>query len=147
MIRYDKLSFDTTSINLFWYNKSESRSFRIQLVTAMQWLGKVELKIMCDEKFSEKYWKGFLLLSRFKFRFKFRKFINKGCVIKMSRVENFLKINKQGGGVGRGGVGGVGLLLETWEYSNGKVILFLISSDWCWTVIVANFFWHSIRKN
>ena len=43
--------------------------------------------------------------------------------------ENFLKINKQRG-----------RLLETWEYSNNKIILFLKSSDWCSPIIVAKCF-------
>ena len=36
---------------LFWYNKTKSRSFLIQLETTMQWLRKFEQKIICDEKF------------------------------------------------------------------------------------------------
>ena len=59
-----RLCIDTTSINCFWYNKSQSHSFFIQLETTMQWLQKFEQKIR-DKKFYEKYWKGFLLLSRF----------------------------------------------------------------------------------
>ena len=39
------------SINFFWYNKSQSRSFFIQLETTMQWLQKFEQKIICDIKF------------------------------------------------------------------------------------------------
>ena len=35
---------------LFWYNKSQSRSFLIQLETTMQWFRKFEQKIICDEK-------------------------------------------------------------------------------------------------
>ena len=46
-----QLCFDTTNINLFWYNKSQSRSFIIQLETTMQWLRKFERKIICDEIF------------------------------------------------------------------------------------------------
>ena len=38
-------------------------------------------------------------------------------------------------------------LLETWEYNNSKVILFLISSDWYSPIIVAKCFLHSIPKN
>ena len=57
---------------------------------------------------------------------------------KMSWVESSLKINKQGRGV---------RLLETWEYSSNKIILFLKSSDWCSPIIVAKCFLHSIRKN
>ena len=56
--------------------------------------------------------------------------------MKMSWVENFLKINKQGR-----------RLLETWEYSNNKIILFLKSSDWCSPIIVAKCFLHAIQKN
>ena len=61
---------------LFWYNKTQSRSFLIQSENTMQWLQKFEQKIICDEKFLEKYWVwGFwkvlkilkyLLLSRYK---------------------------------------------------------------------------------
>ena len=47
---------------------------------------------------------------------------------KMFWVENFLKINKQGGRV-----------LETWEYSK-KIILFLRSCDWCSPIVVAKCF-------
>ena len=50
---------------------------------------------------------------------------------KMSWVESSLKINKQGRGV---------RLLETWEYSSNKIILFLKSSDWCSPIIVAKCF-------
>ena len=49
-----------------WYNKTQSDSFLFQLETTMQWLRKFKQKIMWDEKCLEKYWKGFLLLSRFK---------------------------------------------------------------------------------
>ena len=44
---------------LFWYNKTQSRSFLIQLETTMPRLRKFEQKIICDENFEEKYWKGF----------------------------------------------------------------------------------------
>ena len=36
---------------LFWYNKTQSHSFLIQLVTTMQWLRKFEQKIACGKKF------------------------------------------------------------------------------------------------
>ena len=49
-----------------WYNKTQSDSFLFQLETTMQWLRKFKQKIIWDEKCLEKYWKGFLLLSRFK---------------------------------------------------------------------------------
>ena len=51
---------------LFWYNKTQSCSFLIQLETTMQGLWKFEQKITCDEKFLKEYWKGFLVLSKFK---------------------------------------------------------------------------------
>ena len=68
----------------------------------------------------------------------FRNVLN-GLEIKISWVENFQKINKQGGGGWR--------LLETWEYSNSKVILLLNSCDLCLPITVAKCFLHSIRKN
>ena len=37
-----QLCFDTTSINLFWYNKSQSCSFLSQLETTMQWIREFE---------------------------------------------------------------------------------------------------------
>ena len=55
----------------------------------------------------------------------------------MSWVENFLKIDRQGGG----------RLLETWEYSNSKATLLLKSSVWCSPIIVAKYYLHSIQKN
>ena len=51
---------------MFWYKKTQSRSFFSQLETEIQWLWKLGQKIICDEKIYEKYWKSFLLLSRFK---------------------------------------------------------------------------------
>ena len=53
--------------------------------------------------------------------------------MKMSCVENFISREER--------------LLETWEYSNSKDILFSKSSDWCAPIIVANCFFHSIWKN
>ena len=37
--------------HLFWYNKTQTHSFLIQLETRMQWLQKFGQKIICDEKF------------------------------------------------------------------------------------------------
>ena len=58
--------FLITLYYLSWYNKTQSRFFLFQLKTIMQWLWKFKQKIICDENFWEKYWKGFLLLTRFK---------------------------------------------------------------------------------
>ena len=76
-----KLCFDRRNINLFLYNKSQLRSFLIQLETTMQRLRRFDWKIICDENFKEKCWKGFFYYCQ---------------DLKTSWLENFSKFNKRG---------------------------------------------------
>ena len=65
---------------LFWYNKTQSRSFLIQLVTTMQWLWKFKQKIICEEQFRRNIESVFCYCR----------------YLQITWLEHFLKFNKRG---------------------------------------------------
>ena len=104
---------------LFWYIKPQSHLFLIQLETTTQWLQKFERKI-CDERFWEKYWKNCLLLLIGPGWNIFWNLINRGFRIRITCLEDFLKIYIQ-----------TRCLLETWLH---------VSYDQAWISYIHSLF-------